>query len=96
MHEEIGISASDILFIDDEEELEELAFLVEGKIALIGEVAEVAHDEFETPVGNVYGVEIIANTIGTILNNGPLQPASFLVETIIALLMIIALMIIAL
>ena len=87
LHEEIGISASDILFIDDEEELEELAFLVEGKIALIGEVAEVAHDEFETPVGNVYGVEIIANTIGTILNNGPLQPASFLVETIIALLM---------
>lgn len=87
LHEEIGISASDILFIDDEEELEELSFLVNGKIALIGEVAEVAHDEFETPVGNVYGVEIIANTIGTILNGGPLQPASFLVETIVALLM---------
>ncbi len=85
LHEEVGISASDILFLDDEEELEELAFLVEGKIALIGEVAEVSNDEFETPVGNVYGVEIIANTIGTILNNGPLQPASFLVETIVAL-----------
>ena len=44
LHEVIGISASDLLFVDDEEELEELSFLVDGKIALIGEVAEVAHD----------------------------------------------------
>lgn len=80
LHDSIGISAIDILFIDDEEELQDLAYLIEDKIVLIGEVAEVAHDEFETPVGNVYGVEVIANGITTILRGGPLRPASLGVE----------------
>ena len=65
-----------------------LCILVDGKIALIGEVAEVAHDEFETPVGNVYGVEIIANSIDTILKSGPLRPASLIVELIIGFLLL--------
>ncbi|MBL4682382.1 MAG: CHASE2 domain-containing protein [Pseudomonadales bacterium] len=86
LHEVVGITASDILFVD-EEELEDLAFLVDGKIVLIGEVAEVAHDEFETPVGNVFGVEIIANTIATILRGGPLKPASLGLEIFLALVM---------
>jgi adenylate cyclase len=88
LHEIIGISASDLLFIDDEEELEDLAYLIDGKIALIGEVAEVAHDEFETPVGNVYGVEVIANSISTILKNGPLKAASLGVELLLGFLLL--------
>ncbi len=80
LHETIGIPALDILFLDDDEELEELGYLVRGKIVLIGEVAEVAHDEFETPLGNVFGVEIIANTIATLLRNGPLTAASLSAE----------------
>jgi adenylate cyclase len=87
LHEVIGISASDLLFLDDEEELEELAYLVSDKIVLIGEVAEVAHDEFETPVGDVYGVEIIANGIATILRGGPLVAASLAVEVFFGLLL---------
>jgi adenylate cyclase len=89
LHEIIGLSASEILFAEDEEELEDLAFLVEGKIVLIGEVAEVAHDEFETPVGNVYGVNIIANSISTILRNGPLQAAPIWVETLVAFILLV-------
>lgn len=88
LHESIGVSAADLLFLEDEEELEELAYLVSGKIVLIGEVAEVAHDEFETPVGNVYGVEIIANTISTILRSGPLRPASLVVELFMGFLLL--------
>ncbi len=88
LHDVIGISASDLLFVDDEEELEDLAYLVDGKIVLIGEVAEVAHDVFETPTGKVFGVEVIANGVTTILRGGPLKPASFLVESIIALLLL--------
>ncbi len=84
LHDVIGLSASDILFAVDEEVLEDLAYLIDGKIALIGEVAEVAHDEFETPVGNVYGVEVIANSIATILRGGPLRPASLLAEILVA------------
>lgn len=88
LHDVIGLSAADVLFAEDEEELEELSFLVEDKIVLIGEVAEVAHDEFETPVGNVYGVEIIADTISTILRSAPLRAASFWIEGLVALLML--------
>ena len=88
LHEIIGISASDLLFVDDEEELEDLAYLVDGKIALIGEVAEVAHDEFETPVGNVYGVEVIANSISTLLRSGPLKAASLGVELLLGSLLL--------
>jgi adenylate cyclase len=89
LHEIIGIPASEILFAEDEEELEELAFLVEDKIVLIGEVAEVAHDEFETPVGNVYGVNIIANSISTILREGPLQAAPIWMEILAAVVLLV-------
>jgi adenylate cyclase len=88
LHEIIGISASDVLFVDDEEELEDLAYLVNGKIALIGEVAEVAHDQFGTPVGNVYGVEVIANSISTIIKNGPLKAASLGLELLVGFLLL--------
>ncbi len=54
---------------------------------LIGEVAEVAHDEFETPVGDVYGVEVIAKGIATILRGGPLVAASLGVEIFFGLLL---------
>jgi adenylate cyclase len=83
LHDAIGISALDLIFAEDEEELEELSYLVEGKIVLIGEVAEVAHDDFETPVGNVFGVEIIANTIATLLKGAPLQAASLVPEILL-------------
>jgi adenylate cyclase len=90
LHEIIGISASDLLFVDDEEELEDLAFLVKDKIAVIGEVAEVAHDQFETPVGNVFGVEVIANSISTIVRNGPLKAASLATEVLVGFLLLVA------
>ncbi|MFN3238092.1 MAG: CHASE2 domain-containing protein [Pseudomonadales bacterium] len=92
LHEVIGLSAIDILFAYDEEELEDLAWLVDGKIVLIGEVAEVSHDIFETPVGNVYGVNVIANTISSILKGGPLQAASGVTEAIIAIIMMLAIL----
>ena len=59
---------------------------------LIGEVAEVAHDEFETPIGDVYGVEIIGNTIATLLRNGPLVPASVQAEIFVAFVLMMALL----
>ncbi len=95
LHDVIGLPASDVLFAEDEEELAELGFLVDGRIVLIGEVAEVAHDEFETPVGNVYGVEVIANTVGTILRDGPLRAASFVSELVLAGLMLALLLVTA-
>ena len=33
----------------------DLAYEVDGNIVLLGEVAEVAHDQFETPVATYWG-----------------------------------------
>ena len=90
-HEVEGIAAGDILFVD-EEELEDLSYLVNGKIVLIGEVAEVAHDQFETPAGNIFGVNIIASEIGTLLKGGPLRAASLTMESLIAALLLVVIL----
>ena len=42
--------------------------LIKDKIAMVGAYAEgVAYDEYLTPFGNMYGIEIIANTINTVI-----------------------------
>ncbi|MGE5503864.1 MAG: CHASE2 domain-containing protein [Actinomycetota bacterium] len=73
-----GISALEFLDISnlDENEREELALWVRDKIVVVGDTSEVSHDWFDTPVGMVYGVEIIADTIGSILKGSPLRAAS--------------------
>ncbi|CAA7614243.1 Adenylate cyclase [Magnetospirillum sp. LM-5] len=88
-----GISALEFLDISalDENEREELAYWVRDKIVIIGDTSEVSHDWFDTPVGMVYGVEIIADTIHTLLKGGPLRPPSSEVEAL-AIIVILALM----
>lgn len=83
-----GMSAIELLELDmeDEEELEEYRFLMEDKIVILGDTSEVSHDWFDTPVGMVYGVEIIADTINTILKNAPLRPASGTSEAVMILI----------
>ncbi|HKI73046.1 MAG TPA: adenylate/guanylate cyclase domain-containing protein, partial [Pseudomonadales bacterium] len=89
LHEDTGVNAYDILSAG-EGELDDLSYLVQGKIVLVGEVAAVAHDEFETPIGNVFGVEVIADEISTILRNGPLRPAPFAAGVVIAIVLMLA------
>ncbi len=66
-------------------ETEDLRPLVEGKIVLVGDTSEVSHDIFETPIGEVYGIEILADTIKTIMANGPIRPAPELAELAVLL-----------
>lgn len=61
-----GFSALEILDLGDdltEAELEEYRYAFEGKLVFVGDTWEVTHDKFNTPVGPVYGVEIIADTV---------------------------------
>lgn len=79
LYQERGISADEYLVdLDtmDPRDVEDLAYNVNGKLVIIGDTSEVSHDWFDTPVGNVYGVEIIADTIASILAGGPLQVVS--------------------
>lgn len=74
LHQQIGLSAAELLYAD-KEDLEELAFLVADKIILIGEVAEVGQDTYRGLLDDVYGVEIIADEILTMLDGAPIQAA---------------------
>ena len=87
-----GIGAWDFLDIStlDDRDREELAAWVKDKIVLVGDTSEVSHDWFDTPVGNVYGVEIIADTINTILRGAPIRAVSPQVQAGIVLLMLAA------
>ena len=73
-----GISALDFLDISqlDDNERSELEFWVKDKIVVVGDTSEVSHDWFDTPVGMVYGVEIIADSISSILKGAPLRAVS--------------------
>lgn len=90
-----GISALEFLDISqlDEAEKEELGYWVKDKIVVVGDTSEVSHDWFDTPVGMVYGVEIIADTISSILKGAPLQaadtPLAAAVTMVLMMLMIL-------
>ncbi|CAA7616160.1 adenylate/guanylate cyclase domain-containing protein [Magnetospirillum sp. SS-4] len=72
-----GISALEFLDISglDDSERMELSFWIKDKIVVVGDTSEVSHDWFDTPVGMVYGVEIIADSISSILKGAPLRAA---------------------
>ena len=82
-----ALAAWDLLDLTrlEPDDLEGLKHEVAGKIVLIGDTSEIAHDVFDTPIGSVYGVEIIAHEINTLLNNAPLRPVPFWVEVLISL-----------
>lgn len=90
-----GITALEFLDISelDEDDREELSYWVKDKIVIIGDTSEVSHDWFDTPVGMVYGVEIIADTIHTLQKNAPLRPASITTEALFSLAFLILLIV---
>ena len=91
---EAGFSALEILELGEvsEADAEEWRYVFGDKIILVGDTWEVTHDKFNTPMGSVYGVEIIADTIHTLMNGAPLRPASILVESASTLLFLVALL----
>lgn len=92
LSEYYGFSAMDILRMPEmrPDEVRDLRLDVAGKIVVIGDTSQAANDIFDTPVGQVYGAEIIANTIHTLIQGGPIRPPPFLIE-ILALLTFCAL-----
>ncbi len=84
---EVGVDGMTILELDreDEDEIAELKSRIEGKIILLGDTSEVSHDIFDTIIGEVYGVEIMADEVATILKNAPLAPVSTGGEVALAL-----------
>ena len=79
-----GMSAMEFLDLSDKDDrdLDELSLFVKDKLVLLGDTSEVSHDWFDTPAGSVYGVEIIADTIASILKGGPLVVAPLHIQAI--------------
>jgi len=92
----VGISAMDILELDpeDEDDLEEYGPLAKDKIVLIGDTSEVSHDIFDTIVGQIYGVEILANEVATMLKGGRLRSASLGGEIALLLIFLVCLILV--
>lgn len=88
-----GLSAIEILDLEDldEDELEELKYFVDGKIVILGDTSEVSHDIFDTPAGEVYGVEVLADTMATLLKGAPLVSASLWAEILVGIIIFILL-----
>ncbi len=83
-----GMSAIEFLDLSgkDDRDLDELSLFVKDKLVLVGDTSDVSHDWFDTPAGSVYGVEIIADTIASILAGGPLKVAHLWVQMIAPIL----------
>ena len=66
----------------------ELSFWIKDKIVIIGDTSKDTRNWFDTPVGTMYGAEIVADTIKTLIEDSPLRPASFPIECCISVLML--------
>ncbi|MDM8517286.1 ATP-binding protein [Desulfobacterales bacterium HSG16] len=90
LHQSVGISAWEFMNISemDSYDIQELKAWIDNKIVILGETTEISHDWFDTPVGVVYGMEIIADTVSTLLNEAPLLPAPLYVEIMLTFLLI--------
>ncbi len=89
-----GQSLADFLEIDalDAKRFEELKAEVEGKIVVVGDGSELSKNWFDTPVGKMRGVEILADSIATILKGAPLRPASLWLEIFFGVSMFLAIL----
>lgn len=72
-----GVSALELLDLDAMSPglRQELEYWMQDRIVLFGDTSEVSHDIFNTPLGRMYGIEVIAASIATLLAGGPLMPA---------------------
>jgi len=93
IHQFAGISAFEFLDISvlSPNEKKEIKDWVNGKIVIIGETSVTSKDWFDTPVGMVYGSEIIADSVNTLLNGAPLKSAPMSIEIIVSFLLFISL-----
>jgi len=66
----------------------ELMFWVKDKIVIIGDTSITSRNWFDTPVGTMYGSEIVADTISTLISNTSLRPASVAMEMLISIIML--------
>ena len=96
LNEIAGITALEFFSFSelDTDEINELSFWIKDKIVILADITNESHDKFNTPVGTVYGSEIIANTIHTLFNNAPLRPASVFSESLSSFIFLLSIIII--
>ncbi|QTA83001.1 Two component system response regulator histidine kinase, CHASE2 domains containing [Desulfonema limicola] len=93
IHQFAGISAFEFIDIAQSRpgERKELEDWIKDKIVIIGETSATSRDWFDTPVGMIYGPEIIAESVNTLLKGGPLRPAPVFIEIILGFLLFLSL-----
>ena len=64
-----------------------LLYWIKDKIIVIGDTSTDTRDWFDTPVGTMYGSEIVADSINTLISDTSLRPAAFVIEAFISIIM---------
>lgn len=92
LHQFAGVTAYTFLDISDLDkyQISELKGWVKNKIVIMGETYSVSHDWFDTPVGMIYGSEIIGDTVNTLLKGAPLGPAPLWLEITVSFLLLVS------
>jgi serine/threonine-protein kinase len=82
-----AIPAMQILKLREQlpDDVVKLTFEIRDKIVLVGDISEMTGDAFDVPAGRVYGVEMIAAAIHTLLNGVPLAAAPIWVKGLVSL-----------
>ncbi len=90
-----GDSAIHYINIDetDPEQIDRLKANVSGKIVIIGDTSELAHNWYDTPAGRMYSCEILADTMATLLKDSPLKSVSLQTELLTIFLMLFILVV---
>ena len=70
------------------EQILELMYWVKDKIVVIGDTSSFSRNWFDTPVGTMFGSEIVADTISTLITETSLHPATIIIETLISFFML--------
>ena len=93
-----GMGAWEFLDLSDKDDrdLDELSDWVKDKLVILGDTSEVSHDWFDSPAGAVYGVEIIADTVASILAGGSLRLVSAETQAALPVVCLIAMLAIGL
>jgi PAS domain S-box-containing protein len=72
----------------DNAQILELLYWVKDKIVVIGDTSNSSRNWFDTPVGTMFGSEIVADTISTLISGTSLRPASLTMETFVSIIML--------
>ncbi|HJN53415.1 MAG: TIR domain-containing protein [Pseudomonadales bacterium] len=83
------VSAWDILHLDEVDDIrkQQLRNLADDRIVMLGDASMMSQNYFHTPIGTLFGIEIVASIVSSLLHSN-LRTAPFWLDSVQSILMI--------